>query len=112
MADDFSTEVAQEGDATVIHVTGEIDLATCERLRDAIEPHLGPAQTIVMDLSGVAFMDSSCIDVLVQARGQLTSDGGSLVLRNPSNAARRVLTAVQAEGLIEAESEAPSPDSN
>lgn len=112
MADDFSTDVGQEGDATVIHVKGEIDLATCERLRDAIEPLLGPAQTIVLDLSGVAFMDSSCLKVLVQARGRLTSDGGSLVLRNPSNAARLVLTATQAEDLIEADSEAHRPDSN
>ena len=112
MADDFSTDVAQEGDATVIYVKGEIDLATCERLRDAIEPHLGPAQTIVLDLSGVSFMDSSCMDLLVQARGRLTSDGGSLVLRNPSNAARLLLTASQAEDLIEAESEAHSPDSD
>ncbi|MBA2455767.1 MAG: STAS domain-containing protein [Nocardioidaceae bacterium] len=112
MADDFSTDVAQDGDATVIHVRGEIDLATCERLRDAIEPHLGPAQTIVLDLSGVAFMDSSCMDLLVQARGRLTSDGGSLVLRNPSNSARLVLAASQAEDLIEADSEVHRPDSN
>ena len=48
MADDFSAEVAQDGDATVIHLAGEIDIATCERLRDVIEPHLGPAQTIAM----------------------------------------------------------------
>ncbi len=112
MAGDFSTDVAQEGDATVIHVRGEIDLATCERLRDAIEPHLGPAQTIVLDLSGVAFMDSSCLSVLVRARGRLTSDGVSLVLRNPSNAARLVLTASQAEDLIEADSKAHRPDSS
>ncbi len=90
--DDFSTEVAQEGDATVILVRGEIDMATCERLRDAIEPHLGPQQTIVLDLSGVRFMDSSCLHVLLQARGTLTADGGSLVLRNPSNAAHLLLT--------------------
>lgn len=112
MADDFSTNVAREGDATVIHVKGEIDIATCERLRDAIEPHLGPAQTIVLDLSGVAFMDSSCLTVLVQARGRLTADGGSLVLRNPSGAARRLLTVIQAEGLIEVDAEAHRTDSN
>lgn len=111
MADDFSTEVAREGDATVIHVRGEIDLATCERLRDVLEPHLGPAQTIVLDLSGVEFMDSSCLKVLVQARGRLTSDGGSLVLRNPSDAARLVLTASQAEDLMEADAEAHRPES-
>jgi anti-sigma B factor antagonist len=42
MAANFSSDVAQTGDATVIYVRGEIDIATCERLRDAIEPHLGP----------------------------------------------------------------------
>jgi anti-anti-sigma factor len=98
----FSTEVAQVGDETIIHVQGEIDVATCERLRDAIEPHLGPQQAVVLDLSGVVFMDSSCLRVLQQARGTLTADGGSLVLRNPSNVARRVLTAAQAEYLLEA----------
>ena len=100
MAEQLSTEVAQEGNATVIHVRGEIDIATCEQLRDAIEPHLGPAQTIVWDLSGVTFMDSSCLKVLVQARGRLTPDAGSLVLRNPSDAARRLLTAGRAEFLL------------
>ena len=97
---DFSTEVAQEEGATVIHVRGEIDIATCERLRDAIEPYLGPNQTIVLDLSGVDFMDSSSLHVLVQARGTLTADGGSLMLRNPSEAARILLTAAETEFLL------------
>ncbi len=97
----FSTEVAQVDGATVIHVRGEIDIATCERLRDAIEPHLGPKQTIVLDLSGVQFMDSSCLHILERARGTLTADGGSLILRNPSDAARRLLTAAGAERLLD-----------
>ena len=105
VAEDFSTEVAREGDTTVIHVRGEIDMATCERLRDAIEPHLGPRQTIVLDLSGVGFMDSACLNVLLQARGTLTADGGSLVLRNPSDAARRLLTVSQTQHLLEGEAD-------
>ena len=112
MTEDFSTDVAQVGDETVIHVRGEIDIATCERLRDAIEPHLGPAQMIVLDLSGVKFMDSSCLGFLIQARGTLTADGGSLVLRNPSDAARRLLTAAQVEGLLEVDGDAHRPDSD
>jgi anti-anti-sigma factor len=105
----FSTEVAQVEGATVIHVRGEIDMATCERLRDAIEPYLGPRQTIVLDLSGVQFMDSSSLQVLERARGTLTADGGSLILRNPSKAARRLLTEVRAERLLEHVEEHP-PD--
>ena len=101
VADNFSTEVAQVGDETIIHVRGEIDVATCERLRDTIEPHLGPQQAIVLDLSEVEFMDSSCLRVLQQARGTLTADGGSLFLRNPSRVARRTLTVAQAQDLLE-----------
>jgi anti-anti-sigma factor len=99
-ADGFSTTVSRDGDAILIYVAGEIDIATVERLRDAIEPHLGPQQTIILDLSGVEFMDSSCINLLVQARGTLTADGGSLFLRDPSVAAHRLVTIMGLEDLL------------
>jgi anti-anti-sigma factor len=82
-------------------VRGDVDLAACARLRDVIEPNRGPQQTIVLDLSGVEFMDSSSLIVRVQARGSLTNDGGSLKLRNPSIAAHRILTAAGAEALLD-----------
>jgi anti-anti-sigma factor len=110
VADDFSTEVAQDGDATIIHVRGEIDIATCERLRDAIEPHLGPQQTIILDLSGVGFMDSSSLPVLLHARSTLTADGGSLVLRNPSIAARRLLTIAGVQHLLHTDADQQASD--
>jgi anti-sigma B factor antagonist len=101
MSETFSTEVEREGDAIVIHVRGDIDIASCEHLRDAIEPYLGPRQTIVLDLSLVRFTDSSLLTVLVQARGRLTKDGGSLMLRNPSEAAHRLLTLAGAQDLLD-----------
>jgi anti-anti-sigma factor len=84
--------VIEDGLEVVAFVSGEADMATCGRLRDAIEPHLGPGQRVVLDLSGVTFMDSSCLGVLEHARTTLTTDGGSLILRNPSRAARRLLS--------------------
>ena len=101
----FSTTVTRDGDTTRISVTGEIDIATCERLRDAIEPHLGPQQTIILDLSGVEFIDSSFLNVLVQARGALTADGGSLLLRNPSVAAHRLVTIGGLEDLLQTDAD-------
>jgi anti-sigma B factor antagonist len=103
MSAEFTTSVDQTGDATVIHVSGEIDITTAERLRDAIEPYLGPRQTVVLDFSEVTFMDSACLRVLVQARGELTADGGSLLLRNPSDLARRMLSVIGAEHLLESD---------
>jgi len=107
----FSTEVARADDATVIHVRGEIDMSTCERLRDVIEPHLGPQQAIVLDLSQVEFMDSSSLHVLEEARGKLTADGGSLILRNPSQAARLLLTAAKAQYLLDEDAREHPPSS-
>jgi len=112
MAEGFSTEVNATDEATVIHVRGEIDMATAGRLRDAIEPHMGPKQTIVLDLSEVKFMDSSALHVLVQARGRLTEDGGSLVLRNPSRSAHRLLTVAGANDLLETDAQDYPTDSN
>jgi anti-anti-sigma factor len=97
----FSTIVERLDNEIVISVAGEIDMVTCGDLRDAIEPHLGPRQMIVLDLSAVTFMDSSCLGVLVKANGHLTSDGGSLALRNPSTAARRLLSAANVEHLLD-----------
>jgi anti-anti-sigma factor len=100
MPSEFSTEVSEAADEIVIYVRGEIAMATAGRLRDAIEPHLGPDQSMVLDLSGVEFMDSQCFHVLLKARGALSADGGSLILRNPSRAARNLLSRVNAERFL------------
>lgn len=57
-------------------------------------------------------MDSSCLGVLIQARGTLTADGGSLFLRNPSLAAHRLLTLAGLEGLLHADVDQHASDAN
>jgi hypothetical protein len=56
----------------------EIDIATAGRLRDAIEPHMGPKQTIILDFSEVEFMDSSCLKVLVGPNRELVVDASEM----------------------------------
>ena len=107
----FSTKVVDSDDGPTIYVQGEIDMTVAGRLRDAIEPHMGPRQTIILDFSGVDFVDSSCINVLVQARGSLTKDGGSLILRNPSRVTHKVLTLCGVEFILAEDAEShPQPD--
>jgi anti-anti-sigma factor len=50
-------------------------------------------------------MDSAFLDVLVQARGALTADGGSLFLRNPSVAAHRLVTISGLEDLLQTDAD-------
>lgn len=101
MASELAVDVVEGSEGTVAHVRGEVDVATYEQLRAAVEPHLAARHTLVLDLSAVTFMDSKMLHFLVQARERLSADDGSLVLRNPSAAARRVLAISEVGDLVE-----------
>ena len=100
MASDLTVTVTETAGHVEIHLAGEVDLESVGELRDSIEPYLGPGQTIVMDLSQITFADSTLLQVLQQARGELSASGGSLLLRNPSTLARRLLTIGELDALI------------
>jgi anti-anti-sigma factor len=86
----LAVAMSTDGWQLLAQVTGTADHATCGTLRDALVPHLLSGQRLVLDLSGVTYMDLS--GVLENARSTLSADGGSLVLRNPSSAAHSVLS--------------------
>ncbi|PRY01650.1 STAS domain-containing protein [Allonocardiopsis opalescens] len=74
-----------EGRATVIELTGEIDVATAPQLRSSLEPAFGaPEPRLVIDLAGVTFIDSSGLRVLIETHKRAEQDGGSLALARPS----------------------------
>ena len=72
----------------LVVIRGEIDIATSPALKATLAAGLG--RDIEVDLSGVTFMDASGIGVLLAARRQAAEAGGSLTLRAPSAAVRRL----------------------
>lgn len=72
-----------------VTISGEIDIATCRAMREALATGPGPAH-LEVDMSAVTFIDASGIGVLLAARRQAVDAGGSLSLRAPSWAVRRV----------------------
>jgi len=85
---------------TVVVPVGEIDLATRDLLRSALEASHGD---VVVDLSGVSFLDSEGIAVLIAQRKRLIASGGSLQLRDAQPAMRKVLEIAGLETLISEE---------
>jgi anti-sigma B factor antagonist len=62
----------------VVTVRGEIDVATSPRLRTELSALLGRGATeITLDFSGVTFVDSSGLGVLVGALKRLRDGGGT-----------------------------------
>lgn len=67
--------------ATVVAVTGDIDLFTTPEFKLAIaEAAADPGDTVVVDLTGTTFLDSSSLGVLIGARRQLERRGRSLIV--------------------------------
>ncbi|MEU6557113.1 STAS domain-containing protein [Streptomyces sp. NPDC046915] len=86
-------------DAHVITVRGEIDHHTGSPLRHALSLPEGTAiPRIVVDLSGVTFMDSSGINILIAAHNAAHDADGWLRLAGPTE---HVLRTMQLVGLDE-----------
>ncbi len=68
-------------------LVGEIDAHTAGRLTQAFDD---PGD-LVLDLSGVEFVDSSGLRVLIELHQNCSQAGGAVVLRTPSPAVRRLL---------------------
>lgn len=70
------------GALPVLHVSGEIDLATLPTFRDhltrAVAQHTGA--TVFVDLDGVTALDDTGLGMLLGAAGRARATGGDLVV--------------------------------
>jgi anti-anti-sigma factor len=63
-------------------LTGELDASTANLVAEVLRKEGRASGDLVLDISGVTFMDSSGIQVLLVGSGWLRS--GHLILRNPA----------------------------
>lgn len=89
VAPDFDIYTVNRHGRAIVYVTGEIDMNVAERFGDAVRGAQGESTDVIVDLSGVSFIDSSGIRVLINARGALT-DGSRLRVVGPQRIPRRV----------------------
>ena len=73
MAPEFSITARNLPGVHIVTLHGELDIASADGLADALVEVAG--STVVVDLSGLTFMDSSGIGALVVARNRVLSEG-------------------------------------
>lgn len=61
----FTARITDEGSATVVRLTGELDMSTVAMARPVIEDAVARGRTIVIDLSGLTFFSSAGLSLLV-----------------------------------------------
>ncbi|MEI6404156.1 MAG: STAS domain-containing protein [Actinomycetes bacterium] len=76
---------SQDGDRSIIFVEGEVDIVSAEILDSALLSEISSAPTqVIVDLSGVSFMDSTGLGVIVRGlkRARESNIDFDLVLTN------------------------------
>jgi anti-sigma B factor antagonist len=80
------------GGSCVLQVCGDLDIAVSAELSRELELLLEVGgERVAIDLSGVAFMDSSALSALVHAHTRAKERGQELMLLRPSPACEKVL---------------------
>lgn len=82
---------------------GEVDLHTAPKVQDAIEraAHADAVRAVVVDVGGVAFMDSTALSALVRSKDSLQQQNISLRLATPSKAVERIFSVTGFEDYFE-----------
>jgi anti-anti-sigma factor len=76
----------------VLELTGELDLAVSSQLRELVDQATaeGPAR-VVLDVTEVAFMDSSVLREFLRGQREVAEAGGRLVVAGAQPTVRRLL---------------------
>jgi anti-anti-sigma factor len=101
---------SRDADMTVVSLCGEHDLATAHSLAAAIATAAAVDDTdLVLDLSGVQFMDSTTIVAILRGKSLLATRGRTVTVRDPSRPARYVLGLCDLGYIVEASPATPAP---
>lgn len=88
---DLKVETRHEGDVAVVAATGEVDVFTAPGLDSEITALLEQGTSrLVVDLTGVSFLDSTGLGVLVKGLKTARDAGGSMQLVVTSDRIRKI----------------------
>jgi len=87
----FQAEVHSEGSASVVAVSGELDLASGPEFERVLERAAGSsAELLVIDMRRLDFMDSTGLSIIVRTHQRLAEQGRSLGLVKGSAQVQRL----------------------
>lgn len=109
----FALEVEVEGVAAQVVLGGELDIATAPALTKALdELATRDIRSVVVDLRGLAFIDSSGLRAILRADALARDNGHELLLVRGTEAIQRVFELTRMDGrltMLSAPGERPSP---
>ncbi|MFF4136605.1 STAS domain-containing protein [Streptomyces mirabilis] len=88
------------GHTAVLTLTGELDLYTAETLYNSVADVLDHQRTVILELTGVTFSDSSGLNTLLRLRRRAQDRHADLVLAAPPPHLVRLLALTGADSVF------------
>ena len=96
--DQFRVDVRRDSGRIVLSLFGELDLASAPMLQGALEDvDVGPSTTVVFDLQGLEFIDSTGLRTIFSAQQRLRELGGDFAVTRGSPQVQRLLEITRAD---------------
>ncbi len=86
---------------TLVELVGEADVTNSDALREVLDAEVAKQpRTLIIDLSGLRFMDSSALHVILRANRAMDREGGVVALASPRDPVAKMLRLTAADQLI------------
>jgi anti-sigma B factor antagonist len=93
MSELLSITRSNEDGSVVLALAGELDVISAPELAEQLEALAADASPrVLLDLSGLSFVDSAGVSVLVKARHAAEESGRRLILRNATEQVHQVFS--------------------
>ncbi|MCM1335053.1 MAG: anti-sigma factor antagonist [Bacteroides sp.] len=99
----MAVEIINDGERLLARLSGEIDHHSAAQMRFSIDGELDRAvpRLLILDFSGVDFMDSSGIGLILGRLKRISGWGGRLAVANPKPPVKKMIALAGLERLIQ-----------
>ena len=99
----MSYKVTEEGDVSIVHLDGEIDMDVTEKAKEIIMPLIEAKKEVHLNLKEVQYMDSSGISVLIESHQKALEKGTKLIVKDVSKSVLKVIMMAKLEQILNLE---------
>lgn len=96
MSEELQMQTSGSPETPVLSLRGELDLHNSPRLRNLLQPLVEKRPVkLILDLTGVSYMDSSGVGTMVEFKRRMERGGGRLILAGLQQRVRSVFEITQ-----------------
>lgn len=95
------TKVKRKGDVLIVEIKGRVGITETPKLKKVLEGLFGENKSMILNMSAIQYIDSSCLGALISIRKELEKNGYGLRLVEINDLVRDVLQLTKLDGFFD-----------